>query len=384
MTKASDSLPLVVLDGRTLNRPHVRGIGRYALQLLRRTDGDLRWLVLGDSPEFPLHVPACQHVQSSVFETRGYRFHAWEQLGVPLRTRRAAADVLFFPGTTASFWQPVPTVITVQDVIPWLNAGEELGAGLYRDRVLPHAFRRAAAIITPSRHSAGDLARLWPQLKDKISVIPHGVEDTFLTITAGTLPPSLREMGVAQPYLMYLGGEIPRKRLTWALDVWMDVGDPTVKLVVCGLPPAFQSDVRGRVPPEWRESLCFASFIPEQDMPALYANAVAVLYPTTYEGFGFPAIEAQACGSPVLFSASGSLCELVGPGAHVLAPDDAVGWRETCRTLLAQRRAVIRQHTEARRWAGQFSWAASARRHVELFQAVARRTSRRPAVGAAA
>lgn len=103
-------------------------------------------------------------------------------------------------------------------------------------------------------------------------------------------------------------------------------------------------------------------------MPALYRRALAVLYPTLYEGFGFPALEAQAVGTPVLFSALGSLKELEGPLARVLPPDDLRAWVDTCKEILERPTPEQTAVDAARRWARQFSWSVSARRHVEIYR----------------
>jgi len=100
----------------------------------------------------------------------------------------------------------------------------------------------------------------------------------------------------------------------------------------------------------------------------LYQQAVAVVYPTLYEGFGLPALEAQAVGTPVLLSDLSSLRELKGPGAEVLPVDELDAWVQTCRRLLARRAIALDPNQAARSWAQQFSWSASANRHLEIYR----------------
>jgi glycosyltransferase involved in cell wall biosynthesis len=125
-----------------------------------------------------------------------------------------------------------------------------------------------------------------------------------------------------------------------------------------------------------REHVLFLPFVEEQDMPALYRGAVAVLYPTEYEGFGFPALEAQAVGTPVLFSPVGSLAELAGPGAELLPPFDLQAWTATVRRLLAGRSVSSVPNMQARAWARGFSWSECARRHLEVYEQAAVRGRR--------
>jgi alpha-1,3-rhamnosyl/mannosyltransferase len=112
----------------------------------------------------------------------------------------------------------------------------------------------------------------------------------------------------------------------------------------------------------------FAPFVPDDEMILLYQTAIAVLYPTLYEGFGFPALEAQAVGTPVLFSALGSLQELQGPGAVVLPPRDLGAWVEACRRLVRERGENPTPNQQARNWAKGFSWDISVARHLEVYR----------------
>jgi alpha-1,3-rhamnosyl/mannosyltransferase len=211
-------------------------------------------------------------------------------------------------------------------------------------------------------------------------VIPHGIGDHYLQACPAPLGERLASAGVRPPYLLYLGGDIPRKRLDWAIRVWGEMSDPRMSLVVCGVERQAWPGVREMVDPILRPRLCLLPFVAEADMPRLYMNAVAVLYPTLYEGFGFPALEAQAVGTPVLFSALGSLVELQGPGAVVLPAQDLGAWVGACRKL-AERGERSRPDERARDWARQFSWDVCAARHLEVYRRTAARWRESPARG---
>jgi glycosyltransferase involved in cell wall biosynthesis len=186
------------------------------------------------------------------------------------------------------------------------------------------------------------------------------------------LSPALEATGVRQPYLLYWGGTIPRKRLDWAIRVVDGLGNPGVQLVLCGVERSAHEQIRAGLSPELRQRVCLAPFIAEADLPRLYQNAAAVLYPTLYEGFGFPALEAQAVGTPVLFSRLGSLAELVGPAAITLPPNDLSAWQVCCRALAAERGMTPMPVEDARRWASTFSWDVYAERTVNVYGEVLR------------
>jgi glycosyltransferase involved in cell wall biosynthesis len=265
----------------------------------------------------------------------------------------------------------VPTVVTIHDTIPWTGDEPDWPGGLYRDRLLPAAFHKCAALITDSECSRRDILRLWPTLEDKLRVIPLGVAEHYLQVGVRPVGPALEAQGVRCPYLLYLGGSVARKRLDWALRVVGGLEDRAVRLVTCGVEKSSWDAVRAAVSPDLRARLCLLSFVPEDDMPALYQNAAAILYPTTYEGFGLPVVEAQALGSPVLFSAVGSLAELEGPGSVVLPLEDLGGWVASCARLVRERGQAPRPDERARNWARAYSWDRVAAHLLDVYRAAA-------------
>jgi glycosyltransferase involved in cell wall biosynthesis len=366
----------VAVDARCLNTAHLRGMGKSLFELVRRTsaDGAVEWHLFGDRPDQPVHSPS-PTARFSVFETRGYRFHAWEQLGLPLKIWRAGrprVDVLHAPATAAPWWQPVPTAVTIHDTIPWMPTNPPVLKGFYRDHLLPGAYRRARAIITISECSRRDIVSLWPHLEDKMHVVPPGVDERYLGSTMEAESAVIGGRAVGGPYLLYFGGSDPRKRLDWALEVWRAVAATGVSLVVCGLEAALHDHVRRSIPPELSDRLILAPFVPESEMPQLYMRAAAVLYPSLYEGFGLPAVEAQAVGTPVFFSDVGSLSELKGPAAHVVPVDDMRGWVTAVSAVVTARRDDPHPNDAARRWARQFSWDAYTQRTLAVYRAICR------------
>ena len=371
---AANDKPRIGVDARCLNVEHLRGMGKYLFEIISRIDRaeHIQWRLFADRPEWPMHVPTAGDLRCDVFELRGYRFRSWEQWGLPRHARRERVDVLHCAGTTLPWWQPVPTVVTVHDTIPWREDGANQGRDWYLNGVIPRALARCAAVITISETSARDIVQLWPALEAKLHVIPHGIGDAYLAAREVTSDAMIADIGVRRPYLLYVGGTIARKRLPWALKVFSELDEPDIQLVVCGVGREETSEIRATMTPELRRRTCFPAFVGEDDMPALYRGAIAVMYPTLYEGFGLPVVEAQAVGTPVLFSAVGSLAELQGPGAEVLPTEDLTGWVDTCRRLIAQRGESLRPNEAARQWARQFSWDVSARKHWEVYCTAAR------------
>lgn len=367
----SDRPLRIAVDARCLNVEHLRGMGKSLYELVKRTSesGAIEWHLFADRPDRPMHAPneTC-HV--SVFETRGYRFAAWEQYSLPAAAARLKADVLHAPATTAPWWQPVPTVVTVHDDIPWQSQDDpHWPPGFYRDRVLPAAYARASAVTTVSNTSRRDILARWPALKPKLHVVSPGVDERYLEATPDQRPIVLGEQVVSEPYLLYLGGADPRKRLMWALQAWWS-GGAQASMVVCGLERGAHAQIRNTVPRHLQGKLILAPFVSEEDMPRLYMRAAAVLYPSLYEGFGMPVVEAQAVGTRVLFSDVGSLSELKGPGAVVLPVDDLQAWVRTLDLILQSRNSSYGPDRIARAWARQYSWDAYTDRTLAVYHSV--------------
>lgn len=359
----------IAVDARCLNQVHVRGMGKYLDNLMvalsRRSPHT--WHLCADRPDLPFHMPGVPNASAHVFDCRGYRFHAWEQGAFPRAARRLRADVIHAPATTVPWWQPAPTVVNIHDTITWGDSSDAWPPGWYRDTVLPSAYAKCARIITSSESSRRDIEQRWPRLAEKIVVIPHGIDARYLGWRPAPLTDALRSLGVRPPYLLYLGGDIARKRPGWAISVFAASAGPDALLVMCGVTPAGQATLLERADPAVRGRVVFMPFVGEDDMASLYGNAAAVLYPTLYEGFGFPMIEAQAVGTPVVFSPLGSLAELQGPAAVALPPDDFDAWRAACRRLVEDRRAGHPQHEASRAWSAGFSWARAAEQTERVY-----------------
>ena len=367
----------VGVDARCLNTRRPWGGGNYLNGIVSELacSGEVDWCFFSNRPDLPFcKPPGVDDRPVHLFDCPGDRFQIWEQVALPLQVRYRGCTVLHSPFNSAPFWQPVPTVVTLHDTIEWDD--DTLPRSWYMDRLLPRAFARCAAIVTPSNHSQDDILRRWPELSGKLFVVPHGIDRCFLNIAPGPLTPDLIALGVKEPYLVYFGGEMARKRLDWTIKTFEAIEDPELLLVICGVPEGRHADVVGSLSPATRLRIRPLPYIPTDSMARLLQNAVAILYPTLYEGFGFPALEAQATGTPVLLSPVSSLRELAGPGARLLDPDDRRSWIELCCRLLAEYRAGRSLEVDARRWASRFSWEEAGRQHFQIYQTAAARRPR--------
>jgi alpha-1,3-rhamnosyl/mannosyltransferase len=357
---------------RCLNTEHVRGMGKYVYELISHAQRhpDLRWHLFANDTRYGITAPPGASLVKDTFAFRGDRVHGWEQLGLPLRVRRLDLDLLHFPDGTISLWQPKPTIITLHDTLAWEERGDTLEEQLYFEVLLPAALKKCAAIITGSDSARVDIVARWPWLEHKLSVIPHGIDEAFFHPEQGAPPAVLSAALGDSPYLVYLGGPLKRKRADWAIEVLAACRQPGLKLVICGYGSAARHEAIAALPPELQGRVLYAEFISDAEMRALYRGAQAVLYPTLYEGFGFPAVEAQAAGVPLIHSALGSLTELIGPLSIVVPPFELDAWVAAVQQAGALGEERAERARAAAQWVRRFAWSESFARHHALYRAV--------------
>lgn len=366
----------VGMVARTLNVQHLRGTGRYVQELLRNTraSDDLHWTAFGHDPSQPFRMPTPFLGTTDVFDFKGDRFQLWEQLGLPLHARRAGVQLLHCAENTVPLWQPVPTVVTIHDTVLWEEKRPTRLEAHYLHDVQGMAYRRCAAVITISESSRRDIAARWPFLADRLTVIPHGIADEFFQPAAAPLPAALQAALGGAPYLLYLGGPQPRKRFGWALELLAKSGRTDLHLVACGFSAGTHQPLQ--VPPGLEGRVHLAPYVTDLELVTLYRQARAAVYPTLYEGFGFPAVEAQAAGTPILFSPVSSLADLVGPMAWPVASDDFEAWGAALAEVLALPAAARAERAEnAMRWARRFSWRQSVEGHLDVYSEVLARAT---------
>ncbi len=360
----------VGMVARCLNTEHIRGMGKYVFDLLQQSHPEhgLEWCLFGDDHRHGMVAPAGKALSNDIFAFKGDRFHLWEQLGLPLRAIKRDIDVLHCTEGTLSLWQPKPTVVTVHDTLAWEDHDDTPTATTYFETLLPAAMRKSAAVITISESSKADILSRWPWLEPKLSVIPHGIESAYFNPEGEEMSAELSAQIGSAPYLVYLGGPMARKRFSWALEVLARTEHVSLNLVACGFGAEARRIAIEQLPNSLKARVHFTNFLSDADLRALYRGAKAVLYPTLYEGFGFPAIEAQAAGVPVIFSALGSLKELIGPLALIVPPDDMDAWLAAVTDAMEMGVHRSARAQAATQWAQKFSWQESFEKHLAVYR----------------
>ncbi|WP_322800443.1 glycosyltransferase family 1 protein [Thermoflexus sp.] len=298
----------------------------------------------------------------------------WEQLVMPLLLARERWDLLHAMAFVAPLAVRLPVVVTVYD-LSFVRHPEAFRAWnrIYLRLFTRLTCRRAAGILTISQAAREDLIRLWKLPPEQIEVAHPGVDPRFRPLPEGEVAAFRARYGLPDSFILYVGTLEPRKNLGVLLEAIARLR-PSVPLILVGgqgWKPAF----RPRLQALEREGRArWIGFVPDAELPLWYNAATLLAYPSRYEGFGMPPLEAMACGTPVIAARASSLPEVVGEAGFLVDPDDIEAWAEGIQTLL--RDHALREMLRARGLtrARQFSWERTARVIVEFYNKIAQRS----------
>lgn len=321
----------VAFNAYLLAHAEVRGWTRYTVNLLAALPAHgVRPFLYSKAPIAPNHL---DRLPAGSFEVRiasPMRYLMWEQRWLPRQCRADRIDVFHSPMNYGLPWStPCPRVLTLHDAIDQIAArGQRTGWWKRTDirSRLAHwiSRRRAHHVITVSQHSRDDLIRVLGLPPSRVSVIPEAADPVFLTPLSRSAIEDMRSRWkLSKPYVFYVGGWEERKNISFLLKAFATAQLSGIDLVLAG-----GRDVqREELAEQAREAgmadrLRLLGYVPDSDLPALYAAALVFVYPSRYEGFGLQLVEAMAVGCPVLAARATSLPEVLGTGGETFRLDD--------------------------------------------------------------
>lgn len=342
---------IAAIDGTPLAGP-LGGIRRYTMELARALTAefpqDSYWLVSDQA--FETELPS--------ISGQGGR---WWSLGVHRALRSVRADVFHGTDFAVPYIPLRPSVMTVHDLSPWLQPDWHGDKALRVRKRTPLlvGLGIATLIVTPTetvRYAVSECFRIPPS---RIVTVPEAAA-TDLRRVAVDAPPV--------PYFLWVGTLEPRKNLDTVVAAWRSLRTRhAVRLVLAG---RVRHDF---VTPPPHEGLELHGEVSEEELAQLYSGATAVVYPSLYEGFGLPVLEAMQCGAAVIASKDPALLEVSGGAALHVEARDAAQWADAMGALLANSELLEERRCLSRRRAGEFSWARTARLTREVYVEAIRR-----------
>jgi glycosyltransferase involved in cell wall biosynthesis len=352
---ALDATPLIISTG---------GVARYTAELARAlaaSHPDDEFWLLSDQP-LPKLERAPQNIRhGNVPETKAGR--KWWLWGLYREMTRLRIDLFHGTDFSVPYLPFRPAVMTIHDLSPWLDKAWQPDAGRIRRRT-PLMLRAGLAtmVITPSEAVRRAAISRWGLAADRVVAVPLAASEHFRPVACQPAAP---------PYVLFVGTLEPRKNVVRLIEAWREIKRThEVDLVLAG---RTRTDCVSIAP---EPGLRLLGAVPDEDLPALYSGALAVVYPSLYEGFGLPVLEAMQCGALVITSRDPAILELSGDAAlHVDAADTpalANALAAACDT--PQNFAALRDRALAR--SQDFSWLRTAKRTWEVY-AEARRIFRK-------
>jgi glycosyltransferase involved in cell wall biosynthesis len=376
----------LALNAYFWNQPDT-GSGQYTRQLvyhLNRLVSDLEVTLVYPHPDEPEQVPPSVSVQKVRSRTGHLGKILFEQVGFPRASRESGADLAHVPYWGPPLQSPLPLVVTVHDLIT-LRLREYrrgVGARLYNALVSAGA-RGASHLLTDSEFSRREIVKYLEVPSEKVTTV-------YLATGSRYSPESdlLLDMAVQQKYelpdlyVLYLGGYPFHKNVLTLLEAYTYVAQALGEeypLVLAGNKPTpspnfpdYDAYIRRA---GLEDYVRWIGYVEEEDKPAVYRGALAFAFPSRYEGFGLPPLEAMACGIPVVTTAAASLPEVVGEAAFTVAPDDARQLGGALISLLIQEQFAEEMKQKGLAQAAKFSWEQTATEALVVYDRVLREAS---------
>lgn len=345
------------------------GIGTYIRGLLTAfaaEDSDVEF-VLFVPPRCVAAVPPCDRFRIVHEDSPGYTVR--ELFTMQRQIERAKVDLFHAPHYVTPL-TTTPMVVTVHDLIHLLfpEAMSNLLAPFYAQWMIGRSIGRARAVFVPSNTVRESILEKFPEARAKIIVAANGVDAGFFEPVDEELRSRvLSACGLEQgSYFLYVGNDKPHKNLELLLEAYLETEDD-----LSGLALALVGREFAGIPD--LPNIVKTGYVTSEELRALYHGAFALVLPSLYEGFGLPAIEAMACGIPVIASSGGAIPEVVGEAALTFDPSSRALLADALRRMASDDELRLRLVEKGHRRARSFSWHATARTTLDAYSRALRR-----------
>jgi glycosyltransferase involved in cell wall biosynthesis len=302
---------------------------------------------------------------------------AWETLVLPVASALRREALLHVPYFAAPVFSVGALVVTIHDLVPLALPDYHRGwASRIYSRLMAGTVARADAIITVSEHSKRDIMRLLGISEWKIHVIYEAVDGAMERGSPGTGESLRQRYGIPSPYVLYIGGAEKRKNIATLVRAWSKITSFTrsfgVHLVAVArfpTPDALYPDIGSLIGElGLDDDVVIVAEVDNRDKLSLYRSALALCFPSSYEGFGLTPLEAMGAGTPVIASNATSIPEVVGDAGVLLPPLDVDAWADAIRRIVGSETERQAMSAAGLRRAARFSWRRAAEETVAVYK----------------
>ncbi|MGC9395225.1 MAG: glycosyltransferase family 4 protein [Anaerolineae bacterium] len=365
-------MPRYALDARTAT-PHFPGIGRYITNLARALIPQLasdEQLIVFSDPAYPLDLPSGGAAHSLPVDVSPFSLR--QQWVIPRLLHQHKAGVYHSAYYLMPYVTGVPTLLTLYDLIPIrFPEHSTLKAQLLFRWATMLAVRAAEHTIAISKATRRDFLAHFSLNPERITAIPLAADPAFIPKPPNVIAALRVRYQLPEKFLLYLGSNKPHKNLVRLIEAWtaIQAEAPDITLVIAGAWLPQHPEPRQRAQDLGIDDrVCWLGSLPGADLPALYTAAEAFIFPSLYEGFGLPVIEALACGTPVACANTSSLPEVAGNAAVLFDPTQTESIVDAMRQLLGDGDLRVDLQRRGLAQAAKFSWSRTAQETLALYR----------------
>ena len=356
------------IDGLPLSE-QLTGIGHYTFELARHL------ALASDADEIEIVSPrtflSSLNLQDQSSNLRFVRPRVsplsrhWWSLGLPRYLRRNAIDLFHGTNFEVPLRKVCSTVLTIHDLSMLLHPETHEAKRVRRARRrLPLMARAATMIVTPTERVRHEVHAYLQIPLERIVAVPEAARSCFRRLDDAQTVETRNRLGIQNEFLLFVGTVEPRKNLTTLLRAFeevLGVRERPLQLVIAGREGWLVDDLFDSLKGSpAAKNILFTGYLNDEDLCALYSSCAAFVYPSLYEGFGLPPLEAMACGAPVIASRIPSIEEVVGPAARLVSPESVTELTEAILELLSSKETREKLSATGTTCAAKSSWTATA------------------------